>query len=66
MTLAHYVCNEIQDPSVAIQTMKAKRPVVFEGVQNFPAIIKLNEERLSRQQAKAQQQHRQQQPNKVN
>lgn len=50
MTLAHYVCNENQDPSVAIKTMKAKRPVVFEGVQEFPAIIKLNEERLSKEQ----------------
>lgn len=49
MTLAHYVCNEDQDPSVAILTMQSKRHVVFTGVQNFDGIIRLNDERLSRQ-----------------
>ena len=49
MTLAHYVCNEDQDPSVAIITMQSKRHVVFTGVQNFAGIIRLNEERLLRQ-----------------
>eukprot|EP00537_Pseudo-nitzschia_pungens_P001341 CAMPEP_0172376168 /NCGR_PEP_ID=MMETSP1060-20121228/65486_1 /TAXON_ID=37318 /ORGANISM="Pseudo-nitzschia pungens, Strain cf. cingulata" /LENGTH=48 /DNA_ID= /DNA_START= /DNA_END= /DNA_ORIENTATION= len=47
MTLAHYVRNENRDPSVAIRSMKAKRPVVFEGVKDFPGILRLNEERLS-------------------
>jgi len=46
MTLAHYIYNEKKDPSIAIQTMKAKRHVVFTGVQYFPAIVKLNKERL--------------------
>ena len=50
MSLAHYVCNEDQDPSVAIRAMKTKRPVVFAGVKDFPAIIKLNDERLSKEQ----------------
>eukprot|EP00592_Proboscia_alata_P021174 CAMPEP_0194406726 /NCGR_PEP_ID=MMETSP0176-20130528/4830_1 /TAXON_ID=216777 /ORGANISM="Proboscia alata, Strain PI-D3" /LENGTH=342 /DNA_ID=CAMNT_0039206017 /DNA_START=46 /DNA_END=1071 /DNA_ORIENTATION=- len=48
MTLAHYVCNEDQDPLVAVQTMNAKRPVVFTGVRDFPAILKLNDERLEK------------------
>ena len=47
MMLAHYVRNENCDPSVAIRSMKAKRSVIFEGVKDFPAIIQLNEERLS-------------------
>ena len=54
MSLAHYVCNENQDPDIAIQTMKTKRPVVFVGVKDFAGIIQLNEERLlSRQKQSA-------------
>lgn len=49
MSLAHYVVNEGQDPVVAIRCMKSKRPVVFEGVKDFPAILRLNEERLVKQ-----------------
>lgn len=48
MTLAHYVVNEGQDPLVAIRCMKSKRPVIFQGVKDFPAIIRLNKERLSK------------------
>ena len=46
MTLAHYVHNEGKDPAVAMQAMKAKRRVVYTRVQDFPGIVKLNEERL--------------------
>lgn len=49
MVLAHYVQNEGKDPSVAIREMKAKRHVVFSGVKDYPAIVRLNEERLSKQ-----------------
>jgi len=49
MSLAHFVFNEDQDPEVAIMNMKSKRPIIFVGVKDFPAILRLNEERLSKQ-----------------
>ena len=49
MALAHYVYNEGQDPAAAIQAMKSKRDVVFVGVKDFPAIVRLDEERLANQ-----------------
>jgi hypothetical protein len=49
MSLAHFVFNEGQDPEVAITIMKYIRPIIFVGVKDFPAIRKLNEERLSKQ-----------------
>ena len=48
MTLAHYVRNEGMDPSVAMDAMKAKRHVVMVGVKNYPAIARLDEERLQK------------------
>ena len=50
MTLAHYIVNENLDPSLAMTTMKAQRPIVLASVKNLPAIVRLNDERLRKQQ----------------
>lgn len=46
VSLAHYVRNEGEDPVVAISRMKSVRPVIYAGVKDYPAIRRLNEERL--------------------
>jgi len=48
MTLAHYIVNEREDPSVALSRMKSKRPVVYLGVAKYEGVVRLNEERLER------------------
>lgn len=49
MSLAHYMVNEGRDPAEALADMKSKRPIVYAGVRDYPAIVKLNEERLSKE-----------------
>lgn len=49
MTLGHYVKNEGRDPEEAIVEMKAKRHVVFTGVKDYPGILRLNQERLTKE-----------------
>jgi hypothetical protein len=38
MSLAHYVLNHAADPTDAVKMLKAKRPIIAEGVAEYPSV----------------------------